>query len=271
MDSSGSFLSYFGSELRLHRERAGLTQADVGQRCYCGNGLISKIERAERVPQPDLCTALDELFHTDGFFARLGEQVREHSTLSQEFQAYVLQEPRAVAISTFVTQLVPGLLQTEDYARLVISAERPPPSADVIETRLAARMTRQEILTRTEPAPPRFWAVMSEAVLHIEVGSKKAMAEQLAHILAAASWPNVTIQVLPFAAGVTPAIDIPFIVAEMPDGPDLFHIDALPGIRTDSDGDTITRYRVVFDHLRAAALPEAASGRVIEKTMKEYA
>lgn len=269
MGSSGSFLSYFGTELRHHREKAGLTQAEVGQRCHVGNGLISKIERAERVPQPELCTALDTLFGTDGFFGRLGAQVREHSTLSREFRAYVMQEPDAIAISTFVTQLVPGLLQTEAYARSVIEAERPTPSSDVVETRLAARLTRQEILTRE--SPPRLWVVMSEAVLHIEVGSRSAMAEQFVHVLDAASWPNVTLQVLPFSAGVTPAIDIPFILAEMPDGPDLFHVDALPGVTTDSDGDTLTRYRVVFDHLRAAALPEAASVGVIEKTMREYA
>lgn len=264
-------LSYFGSELRYHREKADLTQAEVGQRCHVGNGLISKIERAERVPQPDLCGALDELFGLDGFFERLGEQVREHSTLSQEFRAYVLHEPRAVAIATYVTQLVPGLLQTEEYARSVISAERPTPSDDVIETRLAARMTRQEILTRGDPPPPRLWVVMSEAVVHVEVGSRQVMAKQLGHILDAASWSNVTIQVLPFSAGVTPAVDIPFLVAEMPDGADLFHVDALPGVTTDSDGDTLTRYRVVFDHLRAAALPESASARVIEKKMREYA
>lgn len=271
MGSSGSLLSYFGAELRHHREKAGLTQAEVGQRCHVGNGLISKIERAERVPQPDLCLALDGLFATDGLFDRLGVQVREHSTLSMEFRAYALQEPNAVAISTYVTQLMPGLLQTEAYARSVIAAERPTPSPDVIETRLAARMTRQEVLTRAAPAPPRFWAVMSEAVLHVEVDSRETMAEQFGHLLEAASWPNVTLQVLPFSAGVTPAVDIPFIVAEMPDGRDLFHVDALPGVTTDSDGDTVSRYRVVFDHLRAAALPEAASMQVIDKRMKEYA
>lgn len=253
----GGFLTLFGDELRHHRERAGMTQGDVGQKCGYGNGLVSKIERAERVPQPELCDALDELFGTPGSFARLGAQAREHSTLAPEFRAYVVSEPDATAIHTYATHLIPGLLQTPEYARAVIEAERPTLTPDVVEARLAARLTRQDVLTRNDP--PRLWVVVGEAVLYTLVGSRAVLAGQLRQVRDKAAWPHITLQVLPYEAGVTPAMGLPFIVAEFASRPDVFHVDAPPGVSTDAHGDTAARFRVVFDHLRASALSEAAS------------
>lgn len=268
MGNTGSFLSYFGSELRHHRERAGLTQGEVGQRCYCGNGLISKIERAERVPQPELCRSLDELFGTDGFFTRLGAEVREHTSPSARFRAYLDREPDAVAIYTYASLLVPGLLQTEAYARCVIEAVRPALSADVVNTNLATRMTRQEILRRDRP--PCLWAILGEAVLYLGVGSDRVMADQLARILdAARTNPEIVVQLLPNSAGPTCAMGVPFLIAEFAEGPPALHLEEPAGVSIVAGEETVNEYALFFDHLRAAALPENMSAEMIERRVKE--
>lgn len=268
MRSTGSWLVYFGKELRLHRERAGVTQTDLAERLGWGNGLISKIERAERVPQPDFCAALDTFFGTDGHFARLGVPVREHSATAPSFLDYLSREGTATAIYTYESYLVPGLLQTEAYARAVIESYRPTLTAEQVQARLAARLTRQDVLERNEP--PQLWAVLGEAVLQCRVGSERVMADQLDHILTMARQPHVTIQVVPFAAGVGPAMGQSFLIAEFPDSPPAFHVDVL-------DLDLLKRdtveaagtYKVRFDHLRALALPDDTSSAMIAARVKE--
>ncbi|HEX6447424.1 MAG TPA: Scr1 family TA system antitoxin-like transcriptional regulator [Streptosporangiales bacterium] len=148
MRSTGSWLVYFGKELRLYRERAGLTQTELAERLGWGNGLISKIERAERVPQPDFCAALDTFFDAAGHFTRLGEPVRQHSATARSFVDYLTREGQASAIYTYEAYLVPGLLQTEAYARAVIEAYRPTVPFEQVQARLAARLTRQDVGAR---------------------------------------------------------------------------------------------------------------------------
>lgn len=267
MGTGGSFLEHFGDELRLHRERAGMTQTDVGERVGYGNGLISKIERAERVPQPELCTVLDELFGTQGSFGRLGKRVREHSGATARFREYLERERDAVAIYDYESHMVPGLLQTEAYARCVIEARRPNVQPDEIASRLAARMTRQEILTTD--APPRLWVILGEAVLNLMVGSEQIMVEQLQRILEAAQRPEVTVQVLPNSAGVTCALGVSFLMAEFAEGHPALHIDAPPGITIVAEKDSATDYRLIFDHLRVDALPERHTLAMVRSKVEE--
>lgn len=260
----GSFLSYFGDELRLFRERAGLTQGQVGERTWVSGDLISKIERAERVPQADLCAALDELFGSDGHFQRLGERIRRHSGTSSRFRAYLDREPAAVVLNTYEAVFVPGLLQTEDYARAVIESDRPTPTAEQVQSRLATRLSRADMLSRDDP--PQFWAVLWEAVLHVRIGPPETMKAQLGHLLDCAALPHITIQVLPYTAGaVGPLTSQPFLLASFDDGPDALHIDALPSAAENPA--TLGRYRLQFDHLRALALPERESHEMIRGAM----
>jgi transcriptional regulator with XRE-family HTH domain len=262
MRSTGSWLVYFGKELRLYRERAGLTQTELADRLGWGNGLISKIERAERVPQPDFCAALDTFFDADGHFTRLGEPVRQHSATARSFVDYLAREGNASALYTYEAYLVPGLLQTEAYARAVIEAYRPTVPPEQVQARLAARLTRQDVLERDDP--PQFWAILGEAVLHCQVGSARVMDEQLSHLLAMAKRPHVTIQVVPFSAGVGPAMGQSFLVAEFPDSSPAFHVDVLD-VDLDGSGtvEAVATYKLRFDHLRALALPDDASAAMI--------
>lgn len=267
LDQSASLLAHFGAEVRLHRGRAGLSQEQLGERVGYTGGLLSAVERATRMPSRQLAEALDRELATGGTFGRLWPLVDQHTTLTRQFRAYLDREPSAVALHTYVTHLVPGLLQTEAYARCVIEAERPSLRRDVVDARLAVRMTRQELLTKDDPL--RLWVIMDEAVLRLEVGSARITAEQMRHLRDCIALPNVTVQMLPDTAGVTPAMGMPFIVAEFTDGPDALHIDAPPGVTIDSDRETITRYRIIFDHLRASALPEARSVEMVGRRVEE--
>lgn len=267
MRSTGSWLVYFGKELRLHREPAGLTQTELADRLGWGNGLISKIERAERVPQPDFCAALDTFFDAAGHFTRLGEEVRERSVTAGSFAEYLRREPEASMIMTYEPYLVPGLLQTEAYARSVFEATRPTFRPEQIQARLAARLTRQQLLERDDH--PYLWVVLGEAVLHGSAGSRRVMAEQLDHLVRMAAQPHMTIQVLPFSAGIGPAMGQNLLIAEFPRGMPVFHIDAVVSIDGDGSHDAMAKCRSRFDHLRALALPDEASSAMIAARSEE--
>lgn len=211
---SESVLGFFGAELRRARTRAGLTQEQLGDKVGYTGSLISQIETGRRMASQHLAAELDELLGTDGAFGRMWPLVDRLGQGTHEWRNYADREPDATDILTYESSMIPGLLQTEPYARTVVDAVRPTLSADVVQARVANRMTRQEILTRDDP--PRLWAILGEAVLHNLVGSRALMADQLRHVLAMAQLPNITIQVLPFAAGVTPAMGVAFLVAEFP-------------------------------------------------------
>lgn len=257
MESWGA-LAHFGHELRAYRERVGLTQAQLGEKVGYGDGLISKIERAERVPQTELCTALDDLFGTPGSFARLGQEVRQYAHLTRQFAEYIDRESSATAIHSYASHLVPGLLQTEDYARAIIGAARPRRTATEIDSRVAVRMTRQDAIARSHP---RLWTIVDESVLYRQVGTVRVMAEQLRRMLSLR--PYEVLQVYPYSAGPSPAQGDTFLVAEFANEPDIAHVDTTAGLRVPNDPDTANGYRVIFDHLRALALPEDRSQEMI--------
>lgn len=165
LDPSASPLDYYGSELRRLREDARLNQAQLGTSLFCTASLIGQIETAKKVPTRDFSNRVDAALGTDGVFARLVGLVLR-SQLPSWFQAYAEMEARAEYISSYQAQLVYGLLQTEEYARAVLGVWK----GDDLDVKVAARMERQRILVRENP--PLMWVVMSEAVLHQEVGGR---------------------------------------------------------------------------------------------------
>ncbi|MFC9654202.1 Scr1 family TA system antitoxin-like transcriptional regulator, partial [Streptomyces sp. NPDC056937] len=175
LDPSASPLDYYGSELRRLREAAGLKQGQLGSCIFCTASLIGQIETAKKVPTRDFSERVDAALGTDGVFSRLVGLVLK-SQLPTWFQAYAEMEARATYISTYQCQLVYGLLQTESYARAVLGVR----TDDHLDARTAARMERQRILERE--SPPLMWVVLSEAVLHQEIGGREVMRNQLAHL-----------------------------------------------------------------------------------------
>jgi transcriptional regulator with XRE-family HTH domain len=254
-----------GIELRRLREQAGLTCEEVGQRLDCSGTRISRIETGRISVRPGDVRELLEIYGVTGTEAdplvQLAREARQKGwwhtygrVLPNWFEAYVGLEAAAVRFRDFQSMVVPGLLQTEDYARAVLRAAPNPGSTEDIDRQVALRMERQAILDQA--SPPDLWVVLSESIIRVQVGGPSVMRAQLRRLIDVAERSNVTLQVLPFttAAHVQPIS--PFTILEFPDSadPTVVYLEHLTGSLFLETAEEIRRYTVVFDHLRAEAL-----------------
>ncbi|EPD57017.1 MULTISPECIES: helix-turn-helix domain-containing protein [Streptomyces] len=262
LDPSGSPLDYYGYELRRAREAAGLTQQALGSIVFCTGSLIGQIETTVRVPTREFSERVDAALGTDGTFSRLVGLVLR-SQLPSWFQPYAEMEARAAYISTFQAQLVDGLLQTEGYARAVLGIR----DDTELESKVAARLDRQRLLGGDRP--PMTWVVLSEAVLHQEVGGRGVMRDQLAHLLTMRNRPWVKVQVLPFEAGAHTGMMGSFAHLRFDRDPDIIYTeDFIQGHMT-ANPDAVREGAVRYDQLQAAALSVENSAALIARVMEE--
>lgn len=250
--------------LRQAREQAGLTADAAAKQIGWPASKVTRIERNEwrRPTVSDVTDLLDVYGVTDDAkrqaMSTLARQARERGWW-EEFRdelggSLVEFETEASQIRTFEALLVPGLLQTADYARAVfIGGQVLDPVT--VERRVQARMARQQILERDYP--PTLWVVIDEAALVKHVGGPATMREQLRHLATMAARPNIGIQVLPNAVGAHAAMTGPFAILSYPnaDDADLVYVE------TGADGDLylegpqeVERYTLRYDHVRASAL-----------------
>jgi transcriptional regulator with XRE-family HTH domain len=261
------------SELRRLRDRASLTIEDVAEKLECSSSKISRIETGHTSVNPKDTRQLLELYGVDAeqleALVQLSKDARKkgwwHSYNEVFTGAFVGLEAETSSLRAFQALLVPGLLQTEDYMRAVIRAARPDATPAHVDKRVKARLARQQLLTDIDP--PRYWAVIDEAVLHRRVGGDAVMRAQLNWLIARASLPHVTIQVLPFSAGAHAGMEGPFLILGFPEqaDPDVVYVDnTTAGIYLEEPAE-ILRYTLMFDHLRAAALgPDDTLTRITE-------
>ena len=263
-----------GIELRRLREEAGFTCEDVGRRLECSGTRISRIETGRINVRPGDVREMLEIYGVTSTEAdslvQLAREARRKGwwhtygrVLPTWFEAFVGLESEAVRLRDFQPLVMPGLLQTEEYARAVLRAAPNAGSTEDIERQVALRMDRQAILA--QPSPPDLWVVLSESVLRADVGGPAVMRAQLRHLVEMAERPNVTLQVLPFsnAAHVDPVS--PFTILEFPEAadPTVVYLEHLTGCLFLETLDEIRRYTVVFDHLRAEALGIGQSADLI--------
>jgi transcriptional regulator with XRE-family HTH domain len=194
----------FGAELRYYRERAGLSQTDLAALVNVSHDVISKIETGDRPPAKEFPERLDAVLElgTRGGLTRLWGWLKgsaRRRAYPGWFDRWPDAEEQATALRWYEPLLVPGLLQTEDYARAVLRGARADASDDQIEEQVTARLQRQDILSRENP--PHLWAVIDEGVLHRTIGDAKTMLDQIWHLARMSDRPKVSVQVIPFAAG----------------------------------------------------------------------
>jgi transcriptional regulator with XRE-family HTH domain len=271
-----------GIELRRLREQASLTCEEVGQRLDCSGTRISRMETGRISVRPGDVRELLEIYGVTGAEAdplvQLAREARQKGwwhtygqVLPTWFEAYVGLEAAAVRFRDFQSMVMPGLLQTEDYARAVLRAAPNPGSAEGIDRLVALRMERQAILSQANP--PDLWVVLSENIIRVNVGGEAVMRTQLQRVIDVAEHSNVTLQVLPFttAAHVQPIS--PFTILEFPDAadPTVIYLEHLTGSLFLENEEEIRRYTVVFDHLRAEALGTAPSVDLIAQAAAELA
>jgi transcriptional regulator with XRE-family HTH domain len=185
------------------------------------------------------------------------------------FEAYVALEEAAIGIRAYEIQFVPGLLQTEEYARAVALLGHPSPQAEDIERLVSLRMARQGLLSRA--APPHLWAVLDEAVLRRPVGRPGVMRAQLKHLLEVAERSNVTIQVIPFQVGGHAAAGGPFSILRFaePDLPDVVYLEQLTSALYLDKRETVGHYLAVMERLCLEAAPAGASAKVVHAILRD--
>ncbi|WP_018681077.1 helix-turn-helix domain-containing protein [Actinokineospora enzanensis] len=251
------------SELRRFREAAELTIDEVGEKLECSASKISRIETGHVGVTPRDVRDMLELYgipeEQRDALVQLAREARQkgwwHSYNEVFTGSFVGLEADASSLHTHQALLIPGLLQTEAYTRAVIRAIRPDADPAEVSLRVQARQERQRLLT--DPHPPEYWAVLDEAVLHRVTGGPEVMRGQLLKLVEASALPNVTIQVVPFSAGAHAGMEAPFLILGFPEqaDPDVVYVEnSTTAVYLEQPAD-VRRYSLMFDHLRAAALP----------------
>jgi transcriptional regulator with XRE-family HTH domain len=262
-----------GAELRRLRESAGMTCEQAGEHLDCSSSKISRIETA-RVPARALdVQVLCQLYRaSEELTARLVALAREskqagwwqqYDVLPDWFETYVGLEAASATIRTYEIQLIPGLLQTPEYARALFEHSGLNGPRDV-ERSVSVRRARQEILKGDEA--PQYWAILSEAALQRIVGGREVMRDQLHHLCTVSASHNVTIQVIPNSVGAHPGMTTPFVILGFADreDPQIVFLDYLTGALYLEKSNELSRYELVFNHLVAVAMPPRVSVDFIE-------
>ncbi|KNB52911.1 helix-turn-helix domain-containing protein [Streptomyces caatingaensis] len=263
-DPTSSLLAFFGSELRRVRLAEGKSQSETAKLAHTTQAMISYVESAKRVPSEELARDLDLAFGTGGHFGRLYPLVIKFAYPSW-FLPFVQFERDASSIRSFQPQVIPGLLQTEEYAREVLASGRP----DSLDDLLAARMTRQDLFERD--TPPRTWFVMDDYALTRAFMPPKIMKGQFQHLLQAADRPRTVIQVVPRDAPPHPGLAGPFTLLSFDEGSDVLHVDGYSQGWTVLDAGRISEAAHAYDLIRATALSPRASADLINTYLKELA
>ena len=267
-------------ELRRLRETAGLTCEQVAEHLECSASKISRVETGRVSVSPRDVRDMLDLYGVPAeqreSLVQLARDSRQKGwwhaysdTMMPQFATYLGLESAASEIRIYEVNLIPGLLQTEDYARSVIRAGMMNSPREDVERQVALRMARQPAVTRDDP--PKVWAVLDEAALRRRVGGAGLMRMQLEHLLAQAALPNVAVQVIPFTGGAHPAMGRPFVILVFPDrvDTDVVYLEDLTSSLYVEDVAEVDRYNVFFNHLRATALSFDDSSDLIASVLKE--
>ncbi|MEH1124661.1 helix-turn-helix domain-containing protein [Micromonospora sp. CPCC 206061] len=266
-----------GAELRRRREAAGVTIETVAERLECSASKISRIETGHTSATPrdvrDMLGIYGVSLDESDELVQIAREARQkgwwHPYSTVLTGAYVGLEQAANSVRAYEQQVVPGLLQTEEYAKAMIRAARPDITADEVERRVRVRLNRQSLLTQDDPID--LWVVLDEAVLSRPVGGDAVMRAQLSRLVEAAELPNVTLQVLPFEAGAHAGMDGTFAILDFPEAgdPDVVYAENATGGLFLEKSEELRKYVFIFDHIRAAALRPEESAAVIAKLAKE--
>lgn len=262
-----------GVVLRKLRTEKGLTVEQAADRLLVSASKLSRMETGHGVATSrdirDLCdlygvTAEAERDRLMSLAHEGKQQGWWQSYELNQFADYVGLEAAAVSIRRYQSTAIPGLLQTNDYARVMLEVMIPKLSQERIDELFEVRMMRQRLLTRS--AAPDFWVVLDEAVLHRAVGGRQVMSAQLDRLIEVTNLPNVTIQIIPYEAGAHPAMDSTFSMLDFADSvPSVVYVEGLVGwIYVDSP-QNLARYQQVFERLCAMALTPKASIELVAR------
>ncbi|MFC8074060.1 Scr1 family TA system antitoxin-like transcriptional regulator [Streptomyces sp. NPDC057307] len=261
-DPTLSPLAHFGCEVRLERERLGMSRSELGKEAHCGYSLVAKIEAGDRVPALSFAETCDRVFpYSNGRFERLWPLALRWA-FPPWFRRYVELEWTATKLQMFHPLLLPGIVQTEEYARAVLQAGRPTNLDDLV----TARMERQRILERERPT--RLWLVLNEGVLRNTVGDAAVMSKQLRRLHELAQCPPHVVQIVP-TQGNNHLAASPFGLLSFKEGSDIVHVDGFPRGYLLADIDDVTLANDAYDLLKSMAAPPDESADMIDSISKD--
>ena len=260
-------LSLFADELKAAREQRGWSQADLAGQIPYSLSTISMVEALHRVTTRDLARTWTRCSaprgRSPGWKGGCGDL-----PFPASFRPFAAYEAEATALYVFEHSLIPGLLQTPEYARAVL-ATRPNTAEDEIDNLVAARLARQDILTRDEPPAPLLWALIDEGVLHRPVALAEVMHDQLMFLVQVSRRPNVTVQVLPYSAGGHTGLLGAFTIADLGSNPGTVNVEDITYGRVFEDAATVSRVTLHYKSLQSEALPKGASRELIARVAEE--
>ena len=263
---SETALDTYAGELKAWRDHLDLTQQAFADKAGYSLALVQAVEQCKRSPTAAFAKQCDKVTGAPGTFKRWQLQVARES-YPAFFAPVVAFERDAVRIHGWELGAVPGLLQTEDYARALIKITRPQDSGDEVERLVSARMERQDILSREHP--PLLWYVFDESALRRIVGGLPVMRDQLDRLITAAGVPGTVIQVLPFATGEGIGADGPISVYEFSDAPTVVYTECNRGGRVIEDHAEVAEMMTKVNMIRVSSLSPRASAELICKIRSE--
>jgi transcriptional regulator with XRE-family HTH domain len=256
----------FGRLLKRLRTQAGMERAELGSRTGYSAATIASFEQGRRIPPARFIMQADEVLNARGVLVDFIEEM-EKAQYPAFFRDAAALEKQAVALHVFAVQAVPGLLQTENYARAVFTMWRPPLDEETIEQRVTARLARQDLFAR-KPAPTMTF-VMEEAVVRRRLGGLAVWRAQLEHILLVGQRRNVEIQVMPDDREEHASLNGPFTLIETAKGRRIAYVPAYKASRLFTDRATVREVEDQYGLLRAQALTPRESLAFVEKLLGE--
>lgn len=280
-------LRRLAAELSALRAEAQLTREQVEEQTGVNQGTLWRIEKGQARPHNGTLEALFDVYgvtearrtelieiarggNQPGWLGQFKDALLKE-VIPEVYAAYIGFETEAKTMNTYESSFVPGLLQTEEYARAVM-IDGWPMEADAVERRVQTRIQRQTGLSQKRDGrdPLELWAVLDEAVLRREVGSRAVMRAQLGRLLEMGERSNITLQVIPFDRGAHPGMSGAFTCFKFGAlAPDIVHSESLAGaffLELEAD---VERFGLAFDHLRAMALSPRDTGAFIATLMTE--
>lgn len=264
---NGSARTFLAREIRRAREAKGISRVALAKDLFVSESLIKMWENGRRIPTTDDTAKLDELFGMSGVLIRFREDFVKAAVPLEWFGRWVEIESRATALWSFELAVMPGLLQTEDYARAVLRAGEH--EAD-LEEMVSARLERQAILTK-EDGPPSVVALIAESALRNNVGGPKIMIDQLGHLAEVAEEEDnkIIVQIIPASARICARFTAPFVIAAFDSG-EVAYLDNAINSEVVEDAEDLVRVRRLFDVYRGEALPQRDSIAFVLKVEEQW-
>ncbi|KUP97750.1 DNA-binding protein [Thermobifida cellulosilytica TB100] len=267
MQKDGSRWIRIGRQIREHRQHAGLSQEELAKLVALSPTMLSAMERGVRGIKRDHVERIDAALGTPGTLTELWDRSRR-TGLPTWYEKVADIERAASEIWVYHPLLVPGLLQTQEYAEHIFRVGRPRDTPAEIEDLVCGRMSRKAIFDRERP--PRLVVVLDEGVLRRPTGGREIMRRQLDHLLAESAKPHVSLQVVPYDSDHHPGLSNGFTLFTVPRKSPVLYVETRRFGKPTEDPEAVEDYAQLFSDLRGAALPLGASRQLIERLRGEF-